>query len=168
MDEHRVGLKPIIRRTWSLRGVRPVVSVDHRYEWLYVYGFVRPLTGQSFWLLMPTVSIDAYNSALAAFAESVELGPNKRVDLFVDRAGWHVSPQVECPIGLCQLFLPSHSPELQPAEHLWPLTDVPLANRCFKNLAELEAVLGERCNWLQDHPELLRSATNFHWWPQVA
>jgi len=42
MDEHRIGLKPILRRVWARRGFRPRVLVHHRYEWLYVYGFVHP------------------------------------------------------------------------------------------------------------------------------
>ena len=29
------------------------------------------------------------------------------------------------------LFLPAYSPELQPAEHLWPLTNTVLVNRHF-------------------------------------
>ncbi len=33
MDEHRIGLKPILRRTWAKRGQRPVVLVHHRYQW---------------------------------------------------------------------------------------------------------------------------------------
>src|SRR5262245_34712471 len=60
MDEHRIGLKPIIRRVWSLRGVRPQVLVHHRYQWFYVYGFVHPPSGRIFWLLMPTASSAAF------------------------------------------------------------------------------------------------------------
>ena len=48
MDEHRIGLKPIVRRVWTPPGLRPIVKVEDRYEWLYVYGFVRPTTGDSF------------------------------------------------------------------------------------------------------------------------
>lgn len=44
-DEHRVGLKPIIRKVWSPIGERPIAVVQPRYEWLYVYGFVEPKTG---------------------------------------------------------------------------------------------------------------------------
>lgn len=41
-DEHRVGLKPIIRKVWSPIGERPIAVVQPRYEWLYIYGFVEP------------------------------------------------------------------------------------------------------------------------------
>ena len=35
MDEHRIGLKPIIGRVWAERGKAPTVPVQHRYQWLY-------------------------------------------------------------------------------------------------------------------------------------
>jgi hypothetical protein len=57
MDEHRVGLQPIVRRVWAPCGQQPVAVVQPRYEWLYVYAFVQPQTGASFWLLAPKVTI---------------------------------------------------------------------------------------------------------------
>jgi hypothetical protein len=45
MDEQRLGLKPVTRRIWAIKGSKPRAIVNHRYEWLYVYGFVQPETG---------------------------------------------------------------------------------------------------------------------------
>jgi len=42
MDEHRIGLKPILRRVWAPKGERPAALGHHRYERLYVWGFVQP------------------------------------------------------------------------------------------------------------------------------
>ncbi len=92
MDEHRIGLKPLVSPVWASPGYRPTVIVHHRYQWLYVYGFVQPSTGRNFWLLMPTVSILAFNLALAEFATFI--GPHTTVRLVVDCAGWHTSPHV--------------------------------------------------------------------------
>jgi hypothetical protein len=39
-DEHRIGLKPILRRVWAPRGRRPIARGHHRYEWFYVTAFV--------------------------------------------------------------------------------------------------------------------------------
>jgi transposase len=47
------------------------------------------------------------------------------------------------------LFLPPFSPELQPAEHLWPLTNTVLVNQHFAGIDELEDVQVERCATLQ-------------------
>src|SRR4051794_15694090 len=41
-DEHRIGLKPIIRRVWAPKGQRPIALGHHRYKWLYVTAFVQP------------------------------------------------------------------------------------------------------------------------------
>lgn len=39
------------------------------------------------------------------------------------------------------MFLLPYSPELQPAEHLWPLIDEPVVNRLIRSLNQLEAIL---------------------------
>ncbi len=73
---------------------------------------------------------------------------------------------VELPEGLHLLALPAHSPELQPAERLWPLVDEPVANRHFEDLDELEEVLVGRCRELLRRAEAVRSHTRFHWWSE--
>lgn len=168
MDEHRLGLKPVLKRVWAKRGERPVVAVNHRYEWLYVYCFVRPTTGETCWLLMPQVSCEAFSQALKHFAREAGAGEGKRVLLVLDGAGYHTGRRVRIPEGVELEFQPAYSPELQPAEHLWPLTDEGIANRLFATLAELEEALAARCVVLAEQPELIRSATLFHWWPQSA
>ena len=71
----------------------------------------------------------------------------------------------EVPEGIRLEFLPPYSPELQPAEHLWPLLNEPLANKHFHTLADLGQVLGERCCDLADDHDRISSSTRFHWWP---
>ena len=55
-------------------------------------------------------------------------------------------------------------PELQPAEHLWPVLDEPLANQYFETLADLERAVAERCLVLDG--DQLSLGTIFHWWPK--
>ncbi len=62
------------------------------------------------------------------------------------------------------MFLPPYSPELQPAECLWPLTDEVIANRHFETLDEVNAVISDHCCRLADDPDRLRASTLFHWW----
>ena len=50
-DEHRIGLKPIIRRVWAPKGQRPIALGHHRYKWLYVTAFVQPISGEVFWYI---------------------------------------------------------------------------------------------------------------------
>ncbi len=166
-DEHRIGLKPILRKVWARKGARPIVTVEHRYKWTYLYAFVRAQTGQSFWLLAPSVNITTYNRILEEFAKAQGLGPTKQIAIVVDRAGWHRSAKVKIPEGLHFIFLPPSSPELQPAERLWQLSDQVLVNRHFADLDQLEQAQVERCHWLYHQHQLLQSHTLFHWWPRT-
>ena len=63
-------------------------------------------------------------------------------------------------------FLPPYSPELQPAEHLWPLTNAALVNQHFASIEDLEDAQFAHCAALQARPDLIRSTTCFHWWPK--
>jgi transposase len=164
-DEHRLGLLPVLRRVWAPQGKRPIAPVERHYAWLYVYAFVRPATGQSWWCLLPRVTTEAMSLALATFARDERIDERRRAVLVVDQAGWHVAHDLALPPGIDLVFLPAYSPELQPAEHLWPLVDEPVANRAFADLDALEAVLVERCRTLEADRDRLKAHTHFHWWP---
>ena len=73
---------------------------------------------------------------------------------------WHTGKEVEIPEGIHLEFLPSGSPELMPAERLWPLTNEALANELFEEIEEVEEALVERCLELLDQPEAIRELTN--------
>ena len=165
-DEHRLGLLPVVRRVWAPVGRRPTAHVRRRYEWLYVYAFARPSTGRSWWCLLPTVSAEAFGLALAEFARDEEIGPARRAVLALDGAGWHLAKDLAVPEGIHLAFLPAASPELQPAERLWPLVDEAVANRAFADLGELEAALVQRCRELEADRRTVKAHTRFHWWPR--
>lgn len=165
-DEHRIGLKPILKRVWTLPGQRPIAPVEPRYQWRYLVAFAHPASGRTLWHLATAVSTDVFSVELAAFAEAAGAGPRKQVILVLDGAGWHTSSEVRVPEHVHLLFLPAHSPELQPCEHLWQFSDAPLVNRHCRDIAELEDVQMARCAVLQAQPERMRSATLFPWWPR--
>ncbi|VEP13347.1 transposase (fragment) [Hyella patelloides LEGE 07179] len=77
-DEHRVGLKPILRKVWSKVGHRPEAVVQHRYEWLYVYGFVKPQTGETLWYLIPRVNTSWLNVVYQQFAIDAGVSNQKK------------------------------------------------------------------------------------------
>jgi DDE superfamily endonuclease len=164
-DEHRLGLLPVVRRVWAPKGQRPTAQLRRRYEWLYVYGFVRPRTGHSWWCLLPTVTTRAFALALATFARDEGIDATHRAVVVLDQAGWHVSHDLRVPEGIDLVWLPPYSPELQPAERLWPLVDEPLVNRVFPDLDALETVLVDRCRSLEADPQRLKAHTGYHWWP---
>ena len=88
-DEHRLGLKPIIRRIYVPEGYHPIAHVNWKFEWLWLYAFVQPKTGETYWWIIPYVNTQLFNRVLQEFAAEFNLGNNKHILLVVDQAGWH-------------------------------------------------------------------------------
>ena len=168
-DEARLGLKPLIRRVWAPVGERPIaLGSTEGLEWTYLYGFVCPQSGELYWLILPTVNVELFSMAVGEFAKEIGAGEDKHILLVLEQAGWHTGREVELPEGIHLEFLPKGSPELQPAERLWPLTNEAIANRLFEEIEEIEEALVKRCVELLDQGEIIRDLTNYHWWPQAA
>jgi transposase len=176
MDEHRIGLKPLLCKAWTFDRPRPLALVQHRFAWRYLVGFVHPASGRTIFHLATSVSIPLFEVELAAFARQVRASPTKQIVLVLDRAGRNSSVHLRVPEHVHLLFLPAYSPELQPAEHLWPLTNTVLANRHFASIDELEEAQAARCVELEEaqatrcveldsQRALVRSTACFRWWP---
>jgi hypothetical protein len=162
-DEARLGLKPIVRRVWSPKGRRPTANGRAKYQWVYVYAFVHPASGRNLELILPAANADWMGLALSEFARWADPAGEKLLVVLVDNAGWHVAKRLAVPAGVALRRLPACTPELQPAEPLWPLVREAVANRGFESLEGMEPVLAERCRWLIDHPEVVRGAVGFYW-----
>jgi transposase len=184
-DEHRLGLQPILRRVWTPIGEQPIAGVKTQSQWLWLDGFVHPESGENYWWILPYVNTELFNRVLADFAQEFELNRKKRVLLVLDQAGWHISDQLKLPEGLDLYFLlptdlelnsrsqaavpsaPAYSPELQPAERLWPLTNEVVANQSPQSIEELEELLMFRCRKLLEQQDLVKGLTCYHWWPMT-
>jgi transposase len=164
-DEHRIGLQPVMRRVYSEPGEAPVAQVNWNREWLWLYAFVCPQTGETYWWLLPYVNTDLFNRVLKDFAESYQLGKDKRVILPLDQAGWHTTQKLQVPDGIPLVLLPPYSPELQPAERLWTLVNEPLVNRAFASIEDVEELVYQRCQRLLRQSDLIRGLTSYHWLP---
>ena len=75
------------------------------------------------WFLVPFLNTLVFQVVLDSFARGLKIEENKKILLVLDRAPWHTTKKLSIPNGLEFLFLPPYSPELQPAEHLWALSD---------------------------------------------
>jgi transposase len=164
-DEHRIGLQPVTRRVWVEAGETPIAQVNWKREWLWLYAFVQPQSGETYWWLLPYVNTELFNRVLQDFAEHFNLGPHKRVILPLDQAGWHTSEKLQVPEGIHLMHLPPYSPELQPAERLWTLVNEPLVNQAFDSIKQVEELVYQRCQRLLQQQELIRGLTAYHWLP---
>jgi hypothetical protein len=115
-DESRCGLLPIVRHRITARGVQPVLSSAYRFESLYLYGAVEPLTGASFFLEFPTLNTECFQLFLDHFAAT---DPTHFHLLLLDNGAFHKARHLYLPANVGLLFFPSYSPELNPIERLW-------------------------------------------------
>ena len=167
---------------WAPVGERPTALGHHRYKWLHVTAFVQPTSGEAVRFLSTGLSKPRGSSPRAGSCSRLCLpaSRNKPVQAASgtssscsttsafprsgNRLGWHDPKNLAVPDGITLAFLPPYSPELQPAERLWPLVDEPVANRHFATLTDLDAVVAERCRRLD--ADTIRPHTSFHWWPK--
>ena len=162
-DEARLGLKPITRRVWWLKGCRPRSCGRTKYEWLYVYGFARPRTGETFTVILPRVKTERMAEALEAFAAHADPGRTKILVVVVGNAGWHRAKRLAVPGNVRLHFLPPCTPELQPVEPFWALVREAVANDTFARLADLKRRVVRRCQRLAGDKATVKGAVGFHW-----
>jgi len=165
-DEARLGLFARLRRVWAPRGKRPIALVQPRRIWAYVSAFVHPASGRSHLWVWSGVNIAMLTAMLASFATLTGAGASKRIVLVVDQAGGHTRPKLIVPAGVHIVYLPSHTPELQPTERLWPYVREAIANDTPADRADLQQRLEQRCLWVANNPDVMHAATHFHWWPE--
>ena len=166
-DEHRIGLQPILRRTWLDKGGSESIATHHGYKWLWASGFVCPETGDNHWWLTSHLNADIFTATLAAFAVEAGASPTQQIAIVLDRAGFHRAGNVKVPEHVHLIWLPAKSPELQPAERLWPLLDEGVMNSYIKNINDIWTRVAGRCRELIQQTALIAATTLFHWWPRT-
>ena len=162
-DEGRFGLQPVARRAWPLRGRRPRSYGRARYDWLYVYGFARPATGQTVAALLPRVNAARMGDAVAAFAARADPEGREVLVVLRDHAGWRVAKRLAVPANVVRHFLPPGTPERPPAEPLGPLVRAAVANRSIGRIDRLRAILRGRLAYLARNPAMVQPVVGCRW-----
>jgi len=143
-------------RVWALRGSRPRVVRQTKYEWLYVIGAVCPGTGQTVGLLSPSINTNIINVFFEQFSK--ETNPNVHIVMIWDRAGFHTSKDLKVPENVTVIPLPAYSPELNPVENMWHyLRSHYWANRSYANYDDLRYAAIDAWQSAALDPEIIKS-----------
>jgi putative transposase len=126
---------------WCYPGLRPDVPCHHIREYRYAYGAAEPLTGESFFLVMPSCDTDCMNVFLQELSNSY---PDDRIVLVCDGAAWHRANALKIPLNIQLFFLPPATPEMNPMEQIWK----EIRKRGFRNeiFHSLEKVVLRLCD----------------------
>jgi len=148
-DEARFGQQGTLTRVWAERGTRPQAVKQTEYEWVYLFGAINPVTGNSSALITPTVNTQYMNAHLRFISDAVD--DQTHVVLVLDRAGWHVAKALEVPENITLLHLPPYSPELNPVERVWAYVKSHyMSNRIYIDYDELFAATTDAWNKIDD------------------
>jgi transposase len=132
--------------------VQPLLSSAYRFESLYLYGAVEPLTGRSFFLELPALNTDGFQLFLDHFAAA---HPTEFHLLLLDNGAFHKAQALRLPRNVGLLFFPPYAPELNPIERLWRDLKDWLSQFQPTTLENLSTLLCTRLN--QYSPASLRS-----------
>ena len=160
LDESRFGLLSRLRSVLTSKGVKPVVSYQHRFENFYLFGAFAPSTGSSFLLELPSCTTAGFQLFLNLFSRQ---NPNEFKISILDKGAFHHSKAVVVPANRALLFLPPYSPELNPAEKIGRHLKDALGNNLFKSLNELSDELQHLIQKLL-LPEDISSLTAFDYY----
>ena len=154
MDEARFGLHTMLRRVWSLRGKRPVVEAQTKYEWDYLYGALEITGGEAHFCQIDQVNLECDREYLANLAAG---DPDAVHILIRDQAGFHLRDgDGRLPRNVRIIDLPPYSPELNPCEQLWDLLKDELGNRIYATIEELrEAMVEPLSRWWNEAAKVI-------------
>lgn len=144
---------------WCAKGIRPSVPCHHIREYRYVYGSVEPLTGESYFLVMPYCNTVCMNIFLEELSKKY---PDDVILLCCDGAAWHKANALSIPENIRLFFIPPYTPEMNPIEQIWKeLRRMGFHNEVF---ATLENVVNRLCDTICAlAPQTIRSITRRAW-----
>lgn len=161
MDEARMGLHTEMRRVWTLRGLRPVVDRQIKYQWDYLYGALSLVGGEAHFTHLPGVSLEWD----AAYLENLAATDAEAIHIVVrDQAGFHLRDgDARLPARVRIVDLPPYSPELNPCEQLWDLVKDEIANRVFATVPRLRTGMKAVLQRFWEDPKAVLSLIGRPW-----
>ena len=129
-----MGLHTLQRRKLTGKGIKPQEKVQWDFTYLWLYGAVEPLTGESFFYEFTHLDTVCFEKFLEQFASKYPLDLHI---IQVDNGGFHSSLSLSIPEKVILLFQPAYSPEVNPIERLWGYLKEQLKGLRFECIEEL-------------------------------
>lgn len=152
-DEMRLGLRSQSRKVLAPRGVKVVHKLQMRYEWSYLILAVSPLSGHIRWEWIERMRQGHIRPVLEEWDLEAVVW---------DRAPSHRAKSLG-ELRTVRVFLPSYSPELDPAERVFEEVRRRVEGKVYQDLAakrrEAEGYLEE----LRADPERVKSLCGWEW-----
>ena len=142
-DESRFDLKTHTGRCITLKGVKPRVSFQHKFDTTYLWGSYSPIDGDAFVYEINGVNVAIFSAYLKALSNH---RPEEFKIVVIDNAGFHSTKNIDIPDNIALINIPPYSPELNPCERMWHYIKSKFKNHLMKNMNELREWLYEQVN----------------------
>jgi transposase len=160
-DEAGFGRTNKPKRCWCTKGIRPSVPIHRVREYMQAYGAVSPLDGDMVSLVLPKSNTNCMNIFLQEVSNTY---PDHYILMVMDNAAWHKSKSLVIPENIEIFPLLPYTPELNPIEMIWDeLREKFFRNEIFPTLNNVVDRLCEGLLFLQNHNEIVKSITGWHW-----
>ena len=162
-DEHRFGLISVLRRCWSLPGVRVSAPYQTKYLWGYLHSALE-LDGQHAAQALFSSSVNLETSG--KFLEQIQQSdPLSEHVVIWDQAGFHPrSGHAAVPAGVHLLSLPPYSPELNPVEKIGAFIKDAVCNKVWQTMEAIEAAISEELQPLWTIPKRVAQLVGEEGW----
>ena len=152
-DEMRLGLRGMVRRVLAPKGVKVVQPLQLKYEWSYLFLAVNPQTGELRWRWIERMRQEHIKPVLSEW----------NLDGLVwDRAPSHRAKSLrELPTKW--VFLPSYSPELNPAERIFEEVRRRVEGRVYDSIEDKQAEVESYLRQLSVDRERVKQLCGWEW-----
>ena len=137
----------IERKKITIKGVKPVGFYQYKYDYLWLYGLVEPITGESFFEEWSHLNSDCFQVYLESFSKQY---PNALHLIQLDNGRFHYTKDLVIPDNIILIFQPPYTPEVNPIERLWRYLKDQLQWYVFENLDRLRITLSQTLNRLNN------------------
>ncbi len=154
-DESRFGLKTHTGRCITLKGVKPIVTYQHKFQTTYLWGSYSPIDGDSFVWEINGVNKKIWEGYLEALSKH---RPEELKILVIDNAGFHSLKDIHVPQNIAFINIPPYSPELNACERMWHYIKSKFKNKVMANMEELKSWLHNQVRSIT--PKQVKSIVN--------
>lgn len=162
LDESGLTHRPSVRRTWSPKGVTPIIHHHFNWERLNTIGVIacKP-DGSDPELLLHMQRTSVNKESIVTFIDVLHKEIAGPVVLLWDGLPAHCSLVVKDHVEaqkdwLTVERLPAYAPELNPVEYVWSaVKGKDVANLCSDNLGEIEVKLQQARERMNDSSSIL-------------
>jgi len=160
-DEARFGRMSDARACWAPAPIRPMVKMALVREFRYEYAAVSPWDGALDYMTSEKMNTESMN----CFLNQVNQRHSEDfVVMVLDGASSHKGKELLVPENISLVFLPSYSPELNPAEQIWnSLRKNYFANKVFHSLDAATQQAERGLFEMASDKDAVISLTNWPW-----